>query len=233
MKVRWLVIILALTVSLTFFIGCATMGGGQISGVNWALAKNGGRVTAFSEEPEHPASTLINGITSADNWDQGEGWQASMLASGVTRSVRDQRDEMERNWVEIELSQPITANEVKIYTVDSQKYPAAKFGVSDVLVQYQLKTSTNELIWANVKRPGKSLGDQGSIIRGNKSGVITVRFEPVNTQKIRVLIFGTNDITRSEDGRTREGTIRLTEIEVYGSGKQKSRSEVDSLFESK
>ncbi|HGE69817.1 TPA: hypothetical protein ENX78_03205 [Candidatus Poribacteria bacterium] len=233
MKVRWLVIILALTVSLTFFIGCATMGGGQISGVNWALAKNGGRVTAFSEEPEHPASTLINGITSADNWDQGEGWQASMLASGVTRSVRDQRDEMERNWVEIELSQPITANEVKIYTVDSQKYPAAKFGVSDVLVQYQLKTSTNELIWANVKRPGKSLGDQGSIIRDNKSGVITVRFEPVNTQKIRVLIFGTNDITRSEDGRTREGTIRLTEIEVYGSGKQKSRSEVDSLFESK
>lgn len=233
MRARWLVVIFILVILLTFISGCATMGGGQISGVNWALARNGGRVTAFSEEPDHPASTLINGITSADNWDQGEGWQATISASGVTRTVRDQRDELERNWVEIELSQPVTVNEVKIYTVDSQKYPAAKYGVSDVLVQYQLKTSSNELIWANVKRPGKGLGDQGSIIRGNKSGVITVRFEPVNTQKIRVLIYGTNDIVRSEDGRTREGTIRLTEIEVYGTGKQKSRSEVDALFESK
>ncbi len=233
MKAGWLVIIFVLMTAITFVIGCATMGGGQISGVNWALAKNGGRVTAFSEDPEHPASTLINGITSADNWDQGEGWQATITASGVARSVRDQRDELERNWVEIELSQPITINEVKIYTVDSQKYPAAKYGVSDVLVQYQLRTSSNELIWANVKRPGKGLGDQGGIIRGNKSGVITVRFEPVNTQRIRVLIYGTNDIVRSEDGRTREGVIRLTEIEVYGTGKQKSRSEVDALFESK
>ena len=47
---------------------------------------------------------------------------------------------------------------------------------------------------------------------------------PVKTKRIRVLIYGTNDMTRSGgrnrgmggNSRSREGTIRLTEIEVYG-----------------
>jgi len=223
--------------SLSIF-GCATTGvsgggGSQPSGVNWVLAKNGGRATAFNEEPEHPASTLIDGVTSSDGWDQGAGWQASITSTtGGRRSARTVRDEEERNWVIIEFSQPVTVNQTRIYTVDSEKYPAAKFGVSDLLVQYELKTAAGDLIWANVNRPGKGIGDQNNTIRNNTSGVIDVRFEPVNTQKIRVLIYNTNDMIRSTDSsKSMEGFIRLTEIETYGSGKMKERDKLDELFE--
>ena len=231
MRFKYLALVCIILITASFMMGCASVGGGQISGVNWASAKNGGRVSASSEEPEHPASTLINGVTSSEGWDQGEGWQAQITA-GLTRTTREQKDEMERNWAEVELSQPATVNEVKIYTVDSQKYPAIKFGVSDLLVQYQMQTTSKELMWVNAKRPTKGLGEQGEAIKGNTKGVISVRFEPVLTQKIRVLVFGTNDMARTEDGKSREGTIRLTEIEVYGSGKQKERNQIDDLFKS-
>ena len=64
------------TLVLSSILGCAFLGGGQASGINWALKENGGKVTAFSDGKNHPASTLNNGITSSENWDQGEGWQA-------------------------------------------------------------------------------------------------------------------------------------------------------------
>jgi hypothetical protein len=232
MRFKYLALVCIILITASFMVGCASVGGGQISGVNWASAKNGGRVSAFSEESEHPASTLINGVTSAEGWDQGEGWQAQITAA-QTKTVREQRDEMEKNWVEVELSQPVVVNEVRVYTVDSQKYPALKFGVGDILVQYQMTTASKDLLWANVKRPGKGLGDQNDVIKGNTKGVINVRFEPVNTQKIRVLIYSTNDLKMGEDGKTKEGNIRLTEIEVYGSGKQKARNEIDDLFQNK
>jgi len=232
MRFKYLALVCIILITASFMMGCASVGGGQISGVNWASAKNGGRVSVFTEDSEHPASTLINGVTSSEGWDQGEGWQAPITAS-QTKTVREQRDEMEKNWVEVELSQPVIVNEVRVYTVDSQKYPAIKFGVGDLLVQYQMQTASKELLWANVKRPGKGLGDQGDVIKGNTKGVINIRFEPVNTQKIRVLIYSTNDLKTGEDGKTREGNIRITEIEVYGSGKQKARNDIDDLFQNK
>jgi len=216
------------------FIGCASMSGGQISGVNWASKRNGGNASAFSEDPGYPASALIDGITTPEDWDkEGAGWKAQISMAGVTRSVRAQRDEQEKNWVIVELSQPVTVNEVRIYTADSEKYPASKYGISDFLVQHEIMNASKELIWANAKRPAKSIGDQDDAIRGNLKGVISARFEPVSTQKIRLLIYSTNDISRTEDGKSREGFIRISEIEVYGSGKQKTRNEVDALFESK
>jgi len=79
------------TLVLSSMLGCAFLGGGQASGINWALDKNGGKVTVFSEDPGHPASTLNNGITSSENWDQGEGWQASIGATaGRGRGGRGQ-----------------------------------------------------------------------------------------------------------------------------------------------
>jgi hypothetical protein len=213
-------------------MGCASMGGGRISGVNWALANNGGRVSAFSEDTGYPASALIDGVTAPKDWDkEGSGWQALVSMSGVTRSVRTQRDEQERNFVMIEFPQPVTVNEVRIYSVDTEKYPASKFSVSDVLIQYEMVTANKDVLWANVKRPGKGIGDQDDAIRNNIKGVINARFDPVTTSKIRLLIYATNDISMSEDGKSREGAIRIAEIEVYGSGKQKSRKEVDALFQ--
>ncbi|MBM3238407.1 hypothetical protein FJZ31_19110 [Candidatus Poribacteria bacterium] len=51
--------------------------------VNYALAKNGAIVEVSYDNPEHPASTLINGVTSSAGWDSGEGW-----ALHYTRSIQ-------------------------------------------------------------------------------------------------------------------------------------------------
>lgn len=217
------------TLVLSSMLGCAYLGGDQASGINWGLKENGGKVIAFSDDPNHPVSTLNNGTTSSENWDQGEGWQApigptagrgrggfgAMQTPGPTAgrgrggpSARGQ----ERNWVIVELAQPVSVSHVRIHTIDSEKYPAKDFGVSHLLVQYEGETSIDkEKIWVSADRYGKGVGSRDNIIRDNVKGVIGVRFPPVKTQRIRVIIYATNDSSRSKSG-----TIRLTEIQVYG-----------------
>jgi len=214
-------------------MGCASLGGGQVAGINWALGENGGKVTVSSEDPGHPASTLNNGITSSENWDQGEGWQASLGAGadrgqwgfgagGQGRGGGGGRNQA-RNWVIVEISQPVTVTHVKIHTIDSEKYPAKDFGVSHLLVQYESEATLGEAVWINADRYGKGVGDRNNIVQHNVKGVIDVRFAPVKTKRIRVLIYRTNDMERSEGGRgarggsrNTSGAIRLTEIEVCG-----------------
>jgi len=152
------------TLVLSSMLGCASLGGGQVSGANWALDENGGKVTAFSEVPGHPVSTLNNGVTSSENWDQGEGWQASLGATagrgrGVFGAMQSPgatagrgrlglgARQQERNWVIIELPQPVNVTHVKIHTIDSEKYPAKDFGVSHLLVQYESETTLKEAVW--------------------------------------------------------------------------------------
>jgi len=229
--IRFILASLSIAVVLSV-LGCASVGGGQISGVNWALEKNGGRVSAFSEDPDHPTSTLINGITSSEGWDAGEGWQAAItISGGRQRRGSNRRAEEERNWVVVELSQPVTISQVKVYTVDSEQYPAMDFGVNSMLIQYELETSSKEMIWASMEKFGKGISGSDNRILDNVSGVISPRFKPVTAQRIRVLIYTTNDMERSEDNsRARQGMIRLTEIEIYGTGKKESRDDLDNLF---
>ena len=230
-------------VSLT---GCASMGGGQISGINWALAKNGGRVGVFSDDPYHPGATLINGVTSSEGWYDGEGWQAPITTSlanasdddydiltlaGRRRRVGSVR--RGRNWVIIELAQPVTVSNVKIYTIDSAEYPASSFGVSSLVVQYEFISPLKDKMWVSAERFGKGINAQDNRIDKNTSGVIDVKFKPVSTDRIRLLIYRTNDLARSRDGksnRTLEGMIRLIEVEVYGVGKHEKRDELEDLF---
>ncbi len=231
MKSTNLILACFLILVLSSMLGCASLEGSQASGINWALKENGGKVTAFSENPGHPASTLNNGITSSENWGKGEGWQASMGAGagfgrqrggfgGRGGGARGQG----RNWVIIELPNSVTVTHVKIHTIDSKQYPAKDFGVSYLLVQYEGETSIDkEKIWIGADRYGKGVGARDNIIRDNVKGVINVRFVPIRTKRIRVLIYGTNDMASSVGSRGgrggsrgRGGTIRLTEIEVYG-----------------
>jgi hypothetical protein len=221
-----------LSVLLLSLLSCASIGGGKISGVNWALRKNGGRVTAFSEEPDHPVSTLINGITSSKKWNQGEGWAAPITIGSRSRSRQARRSDEESRWVIIDLAQPVTVNNVKIHTIDSEEFPAREFGLKSVLVQYELETASKEMIWATADRYGKGVGDKDNIIRDNINGVIDVRFKPVNTKRIRLLIYSTNDLKRTGDeSGTQQGVIRLTEVEVYGMGKLEGRDELEMMFD--
>lgn len=63
----------------------SSISAGTDSLVNYALAENGATVAVCGDNPEHPASTLINGVTSSDNWNSGEGWGYAFTKTRVTR----------------------------------------------------------------------------------------------------------------------------------------------------
>ena len=235
--------------------------------VNYALPENGGMILVSQDNPNHPASTLTNGVVSSENWDKGEGWEAPFDGSyeyggymevgereglaafsfggGGTRQ-RDNANQMDYNsrdlygggidgtsssalgWAVINLTREKLVARVIVHTVDSEKYPASQYGVSDFVVQYWTPHANG---WKNVDRIGKKIGEQHNSIRNNKQGRVVVRFKPVRTPRIRVLIRLTNDTEtyniRRSIGYVRgmlsririrdmRGTIRLAEIEVYG-----------------
>lgn len=260
---------------LTVICGCQTtlkqafVDAGEIDKqlVNYALPENGAMILVSQDNPNHPASTLANGIVSSENWDKGEGWETSFdgsyeyggymevgereglaafsMGGGATRP-RDNRNQLDYNsrdlygggiggttssalgWAVINLAEEKLVTRVIVHTVDSEKYPASQYGVSDFVVQYWTPHAN---AWKNVDRIGKKIGEQHNSIRNNKQGRVVVRFKPVRTPRIRVLIRLTNDTEtyniRRSIGYVRgmlshirirdmRGTIRLTEIEVYG-----------------
>ena len=235
--------------------------------VNYALPENGGVVYASANGPDHPASTLTNGVVSSENWDQGEGWESKFdgeyeyggyiepgererlaVFSGGGSATRRREDANQPDyrsgdlygggiqgtastaigWVVIQLAEEELVTRVIVHTVDSEKYPASQYGISDFAVQYWTPHAN---AWKHVDRVGKKIGDQHNSIRNNTQGRVVVRFRPVRTSRIRLLIRLTNDTEtyakRRSTGytqgmlsrirlRSMRGTIRLTEIEIYG-----------------
>jgi len=229
--------------------------------VNLALASSGATVSVSQENPDRQATKLIDGITSSENWDQGEGWEVKYegffsrgeyVGYGVEDPMvvmerlrdrnRDDDDAQDFNsgdpnwrglrtetrfgnidtamgWVVIQFPDEKTVNRSVIYTVDSGKYPADKFGIADITIQYWSSAGNS---WAIVDRIGKAKGKAGNSIQDNKSGVITVRFQPVKTSRLRFIIRWTNDSKSIRRGyyQYTMGTIRIAEIEVYGYEKE-------------
>ena len=135
-------------------------------------------------------------------------------------------------WAVIQFAEEELVTRLIVHTVDSEKYPASQYGISDFTVQYWTPHAN---AWKPVDRIGKKIGSQHNSIRNNKEGRVVVRFKPIRTSKIRLLIRLTNDTetyaTRRSFGyvrgmfsrirlRSMRGTIRLTEIEIYGHEKQ-------------
>lgn len=245
---------------LIFLVSCAgntplvkfvKEGGLEAKGlINLASASSGARVVVCQDNPDHPAATLINGITTSDNWDQGEGWELKYegrFARGgyLGYGVEDEMLAMERGadeafdpgdpawrglrtqtrwggsvntalgWVIVELPEEKTVNRAVIYTIDSASYPAEKFGVRDLMLQYWSDSANS---WAIVDRLGKGIGQAGNTIEDNKSGVMTLRFQPVRTSRMRLVVRWTNDSKSYKRGyyMYASGAIRLVEVEIYG-----------------
>ncbi len=235
--------------------------------VNYALPESGGRIYVSKDNPNHPASTLTNGIVNSEDWDQGEGWESKFdgeyeYGGYIEPGEREQLTVFSRGgnptrpsespnqidynsrdlysggiegiapsavgWAVIQFAEEELVTRVIVHTIDSEKYPASQYGISDFAVQYWTPHANG---WKHVDRIGKKIGDQHNSIRNNKEGRVVVRFKPVRTPKIRLLIRLTNDTEtyakRRSIGYTRgmlsrirlrsmRGTIRLTEIEIYG-----------------
>ena len=218
---------------------------------NLALASNGAKVTVSQDNPDHLASTLINGVTSSENWDKGEGWE--LKCDNVTIADFSQNEQnplySDRNsepndslsygirvqasngmstplgWVVIELPEKKTVNRMVVYTIDSEKYPASKFGVSHLVLQYWTEASLESEVtgWKVIDLIGGAKGKTGNIIRDNKNGIIPIRFQPVKTQRMRLAIWWTND-SKLRFYQYITGAIRLVEVEIYGYEGEKSKN---------
>jgi len=227
--------------------------------------------------PNHPASSLNNGITSSENWNKGEGWEAHfdgrfsygqyadygeewrwaqyeaerqalsqgreprnvrVNPNGFTeddyrwRGLRSSFANYAMGWVVLELPEPKRINRVIVYTVDSEMMPAEKYGVRDVAVQYWAMRAQS---WQNVKRYDKKIGQKDDSITGNEEKKISFRFEPVETDKVRVVIRWTNDAEKEKIGFSDRlhvtGNVRLTELEIYGFEKKPELDENAELKE--
>ncbi|MFC1718630.1 hypothetical protein ACFL6S_33570, partial [Candidatus Poribacteria bacterium] len=79
-----------LIISLVIFSGCSVIRGLGSSGesVNYALSSNGATASASNFTPGHDPYTAINGITSSDGWDGGEGWECRFNRERLERGRR-------------------------------------------------------------------------------------------------------------------------------------------------
>ena len=132
-------------------------------------------------------------------------------------------------WVIIEQPEEKLITRVIVHTIDSEQYPAHRYGVRDFSVQFWASQAGG---WQKVNRLNKKVGDQHDSIRNNKKGRVVVRFQPVKTSKIRLLIRWTNDsetYRKTRYNRYVRGTIRLTEIEIYGLEKRDEIAATSSI----
>jgi len=258
-KMKFHCLLYILIASFVFIAGC---GGEKITDyinkdtlenkglLNLALASNGTTVRVCEDNPEHPASTLINGITSSENWDSGEGWEFECDNVVVTDyNSQEMQNLMDSNralgiddpqsygirvqtsngmseplgWVVIEFPEKKIVNRMVVHTIDSEKYPAEKFGVSYLILQYWTEATLESEVtgWKVADLVGGIKSQSGNVIRNNKSGVIPIRFEPVETKRMRLAVWWTND-SKLRSHQFITGAIRLVEVEVYGyEGEQK------------
>jgi len=225
------------------FFGCAQIfsksGWEDTNLCNYALASHGGSVSVSggSMGSSGGADTLNNGITSSERWGRGEGWECPFSGSIMSSARSVFRDDESRvrntamGWAIVEFADVINLSRVVIYTVDSETYPANKYGVRDVGIYFQADDNSP---WLPVTPYVTKIGLKSGRIYGNESGVIDVRISQRQARRIRVLVEETNDTKalspwrryiRSDahqwlavQTRNIEGTVRIVEIEAYGTG---------------
>ncbi|TDD30457.1 hypothetical protein E1218_01245 [Kribbella turkmenica] len=86
---------------------------------------------------------------------------------------------------------PVSVGRVVLHTLDSARYPASVMGIRDFDVQ--VRTGSE---WATV-----------GVVRDNTQGWVTVSFDPVTSNAVRLVIQDSND----------HGYSRIVELEAYSS----------------
>ena len=127
--------------------------------VDYALAENGATVSASMSTSNHQPETIINGITSSDNWSKGEGWKAEFERQHLKDNWRSWQWDTARAearggaWIEVGFPEPKRVNRIVIHTLDSEAYPASKvwrsFGCITSMVRRPLGNHRSSEKWEN------------------------------------------------------------------------------------
>ena len=220
-------IIFSLTINLLVLSGCAVMQklGGSTSPTDYALGINGATVVASNFTPGHSPSTVINGITSSDGWDDGEGWECPFdrkrpRSGGWSRL--DPRTTMGFGaaWLEVQFNGPKLINRVTVHTLDSGKYPASQYGIEYAWLQLWEKYGWTTM--AEVENGAIVARD--SLRRKQAGGKMVFRFASTETDKIRLVVFRSRDFKLiggnwTDDAKVERSVARVVEIEATGVGR--------------
>ena len=177
---------------------------------NFALLSEGAAAEASQHLPNHLPEEVIDGDTSSETWDEGSGW-------GCTLEHLRTSDLNRRPYVRIDLPQPVDIRQVVMYTIDSEQYPAAKYGLKDYRIEYWHGTG-----WGLI--PTGDTKDRQYTARDNTKGkrVHNIRGKLFG-KHIRLVPVSTNDTERIYQYMSREkpvyevkGLARVMELEVWG-----------------
>lgn len=159
----------------------------EVPSINVALAANGATATASSTSASgYAASGAINGDRKGLNWGTGGGWN-------------DATENTFPDWLQVDFDGAQTIQEIDVFTLqDDYASPATPtptmtfslYGITDFEVQYWTGSA-----WANVT--DGDVSDNDLVWR-------QFTFEPITTDKIRVLISG-----------CLSGYSRIVEIEAH------------------
>lgn len=152
---------------------------------NVALSSSGTNPTASSTySSDYNVESVNNGITSSDSWGSpGGGWR-----DGTSSDFPD--------YLTLTFDKIRSLNKVKIYTLDSDAYPASSYGIKDYELQYLISGGDpdNQDDWQTY-----------TTVTENTEGVITHYLSSLSTEAIRLKINDSNDGQWS----------RIVEFEAY------------------
>lgn len=138
----------------------------------------GEQASASSTHGNFELCGAVDGNRNSDDWDTLTGW------NDATRAVFP-------DTYGVQLAAPTSIDRVEFDTLDSARYPAARFGVRDVDVQVLVGGQ-----WQTV-----------GTVRANTAGHVTVTFPAIVAEAVQLVVVDSNDHAYS----------RLVELEVYGS----------------
>lgn len=137
-------------------------------------------VSASSENlPTYPACGAVDGDRDSAHWGSTTGWNDATKGSFP-------------DWLQVTFDQPVQVGRVDLYTLDSAKYPAARYGLSAWDVELQVGG-----VWQTVAQ-----------VRDNTAGEVGSAFAAQTATALRVVTLASNEgLTYS----------RVVELEAYAS----------------
>jgi hypothetical protein len=134
--------------------------------VNWALASQGSRAMASSQDArQYPAKGAIDGVRTDAGWGGGHGWAS---ADGAELP----------QWLEVDFAQARPVSQVVVITYEHEKSmeTAGKWGILDYEIQ----------AWEKAPKQWRTM------VTENKGRAVKVRVhalaQPVTTQKVRLVV---------------------------------------------
>jgi len=180
--------------------------------VNYALSSNGATAESPDSNPDHPPSEVIDGDISSLDWDNGGGWEGNL-------SHLRSDELLKRSYIQVNLPGKRQIKRIVVYTIDSPKYPAKKYGLKTYTVEAWYGSGWKKIDFTNDSK------DKRYTVKDNKSGKIIhdVKGELV-TDKIRIVPYSSNDTAKEYDltafgGRPIyeiTGSSKVIEIEAWG-----------------